>query len=127
MEDYPRNLTEFESRFASEEELPHSTDEGRSTERFLTRPRVLLAGSVSSQPSSLSYLVRPPARSRQPKSFAAAAFSQLAIALVSGAFFAAGRVLSRARATAAKRTLDRFRPAAYQVGRGRWRSSGLQC
>ncbi len=48
-------------------ELPHSTDEGRSTERFLdegrsikrflAQSRVLLAGSVSSQPSSLSYLV----------------------------------------------------------------------
>ena len=51
-------------------ELPHSTDEGRSTERFLdegrsikrflAQSRVLLAGSVSSQPSSLSYLVRLP-------------------------------------------------------------------
>ena len=58
-------------------ELPHSTDEGRSTERFLdegrsikrflAQSRVLLAGSsssaapVSSQlASSLSYLVRLP-------------------------------------------------------------------
>ncbi len=41
-------------------ELPHSTDEGRSIKRFLAQSRVLLAGSVSSQPSSLSYLVRLP-------------------------------------------------------------------
>ena len=124
-------------------ELPHSTDEGRSTERFLdegrsikrflAQSRVLLAGSVSSQPSSLSYLVRLPPeagnqnryryrllaasdRPQQPSSSAASHRPRIRCLL------AAGRVLSRARVTAAKRTLDRFRPVAYDVNRGRWRS-----
>ena len=124
-------------------ELPHSTDEGRSTERFLdegrsikrflAQSRVLLAGSVSSQPSSLSYLVRLPPeagnqnryryrllaasdRPQQPSSSTASHRPRIRCLL------AAGRVLSRARVTAAKRTLDRFRPVAYDVNRGRWRS-----
>ena len=114
-------------------ELPHSMDEGRSIERFLAQSRVLLAGSVSSQPSSLSYLVRLPPeagnqnrfryhllaarhRPQQPSSSAASHRPRIRWLL------AAGRVLSRARVTAAKRTLDRFRPVAYDVDRGRWRS-----
>ena len=106
---------------------------GRSIERFLAQSRVLLAGSVSSQPSSLSYLVRLPPeagnqnhfryhllaarhRPQQPSSSAASHRPRIRWLL------AAGRVLSRARVTAAKRTLDRFRPVAYDVDRGRWRS-----
>ena len=94
-----------------------------------------LLSAVEGSPGRLSFqsavlLVLPceaAARSRQPKSLSLPLAGSSSSSAASHrprirCLLAAGRVLSRARVTAAKRTLDRFRPVAYDVNRGRWRS-----